>query len=411
MKPASFMKAYVKLYCKKSRTRGDGLAPIYFSIRIGKQKLLYTGKNIKPELFNNDSGEIINKRLYGGLNLYLEKEKNKLNDIILQLQLQEVPLTFEKIIGLYQNKSSFNSFLTFAYAELEKEKPSIAAKTYADYKTSLNNLKEYAPDISFEGINYQFLREYETWLRVEKLRSQNSRAHNFVAIRKFLNIAINTGLTKNYPFKQFKFTSVKKEKEYLTEKELKELQKLYDANSLSLKLQKTLANFLFTCYTGIAADDMRNKERLHYHKDHIIFERGKTKKTVRVPLTAFAKRMLPEIQQYDLKQKPHRVNEDLKEIMAQAKIKKKITYHAGRHTFAIISLMKGVSLPVISKVLGHTSIKTTEIYARVVDELLNNEMAKWDVKKDLGINKKKGRRPKAKKASRKPLEKPTTGKV
>src|SRR5690606_41663025 len=93
---------------------------------------------------------------------YLEKEKNKLNDIILQLQLQEVPLTFEKIIGLYQNKSSFNSFLTFAYAELEKEKPSIAAKTYADYKTSLNNLQDFAPDMSFEGINYQFRSEEHT---------------------------------------------------------------------------------------------------------------------------------------------------------------------------------------------------------------------------------------------------------
>lgn len=406
------MKAYIQLYCKKSRVRLDGTAPIYFSIRMGSQKLLYTGKNIKPELFDNKLGEITNKRVYGKLNLYLENEKNKINDIILDFQYRNEVITHEKIIARYKNHINQSSFLTFAYNELEDQKVYLKKKSYEDYKTSLNSLKEYKPNITFDNITYNFLKDFENWLKVTKKRKQNSRYRNFVAIRKFLKIAIKEGLTKNYPFEEFKFSLVNTERDYLTEDELLKLHNIFDAGKLSTKLQNTLANFLFTCYTGIAGDDMRNKDRFKIQDDCIYFERGKTSKQVKVPLTKKAKRMLPEIMERPLKQKIHRVNEDLEEIMSEAKIKKKITYHAGRHTFAIISLIKGVSLPVISKVLGHTSIKTTEIYARVVDELLNNEMAKWDVKEDLDIDQKKGRSPKKPKmASRKPLEKPTTGKV
>jgi integrase len=183
----------------------------------------------------------------------------------------------------------------------------------------------------------------------------------------------------NYPFKEFKFSPGKKERDYLLESELKALQDLFDSNKLSKRHQDVLANFLFTCYTGIAGDDMKNKHRFNVSEDSITFERGKTNKPTKVPLTKLAKRMLPEIQNRKLKLKISEVSIDLAKIFELAKINKTITYHGGRHTFAIISLMKGISLSVISKVLGHTSTKTTEIYAKVVDELLNQEMKKWDV--------------------------------
>jgi hypothetical protein len=94
--------AYVKLYCKKKKIKPDGTAPIYFALRLGKEKLLYTGKNIKPDLFDNSGGgEIINKKLYSKLNTFLEVEKNKLNTIILDLQFKKESLTFDKIIGRF----------------------------------------------------------------------------------------------------------------------------------------------------------------------------------------------------------------------------------------------------------------------------------------------------------------------
>lgn len=87
---------------QKTKVKPDGTAPVYFSIRIGKEKLPYTGKSIRPDLINNKGGgEITNKKVHAKLNLYLENEKNKLNAIILDLQYKKVTLSFEKVIGLY----------------------------------------------------------------------------------------------------------------------------------------------------------------------------------------------------------------------------------------------------------------------------------------------------------------------
>lgn len=115
------MKAYAKLYCKKTKINSKGLAPIYYVIRIGSgEKLFSSGKYIKPELFDNSGGGgLINKRAYAKLNAYLENEKNKINEIILDLQYKNEIITFDKISHKYNNASSANSFLDFAYKELE----------------------------------------------------------------------------------------------------------------------------------------------------------------------------------------------------------------------------------------------------------------------------------------------------
>lgn len=373
------MSAYVKLYCKKNRIKKNGEAPVYFVIKLnGKEKLLFAGKTVNPKAFDNLTGEVSNKILNAKLNSYLLNERGRFNDIILDLQYRKESITFDKVINCYQKPLSNNCFLEFFSSELELLKNGLAYKTYKDYLVSFNNLKEYRKSLSFEEIDYKFLVQYDIWLKSVKKRNQNSRYHNFAAIRKFINLAIKYGYTKNYPFTEFKFKQKSVEREFLNEDEVRSLQNLFCSNGLSRKLRVTLAHFLFTCYTGVAADDLRHKERLKFTDELLVFERGKTKHLVKVPLTSKAKMIKDEVLMSSLKQSSSRTNNDLKDIMELAGINKHITYHAGRHTFAIISLMKGISLSVISKVLGHTSTKTTEIYAKVVDELLNNEMAKWD---------------------------------
>jgi integrase len=373
------MSAYVKLYCKKSRLKKNGEAPIYYVIKLkAKEKLLFSGKTIKPSLFDNESGEIKNKVRYGKLNSCLTTEKVRFNNIILDLEYKKETITFEKILSCFKSPTENKCFIEFFSNELDAIKNGIAKKTYKDYLVSLNNLKEYRQSLSFDDLDYKFLQQYEIWLKSVKQRNQNSRYHNFAAIRKFLNLARKYGYTSNYPFENFKFKQKTVEREYLTEMELLDLQKLYCSGTLSERLNTTLAHFLFTCYTGIAGDDLRHKERLNFNGDLLTFERGKTKKLVKVPLSNRAQSLKDKILNSSLKQSESRTNTDLMEIMKIAKINKHITYHAGRHTFAIISLMKGISLSVISKVLGHTSTKTTEIYAKVVDDLLNTEMSKWN---------------------------------
>ncbi len=374
------MKVYAKLYCKKNRKKPDGTAPIYLVLRIkSKERLLATGKSINPDHWDQKAETVVNPVKYNKLMSILTKEKVKLNDIIIDIQQRQGLLTFDNIINEYHKGSRNEDFLEFAFTELENLKPGMKRKTHEDYYYSLQNLKEYRPTLSFNEITSELLIHYDVWLKSIKKRNDSSRYHNFTAIRKFINLAISYGLTNNYPFRNFKIRvkSEKAEVIYLTEKEVKKLEELLYSNTLGERHYRTLCNFLFTCYTGISGQELRNGA-LNVNGESINFVRSKTNKPVKVPITSYSRKLLPVVKENKLKKHYYSVNQDLTEIMEIAKINKYITYHCGRHTFAIISLMKGISLSVISKVLGHTTTKTTEIYAKVVDELMSKEMAKWD---------------------------------
>ena len=123
------MKSYCKLYCKKKNIDRDGKSTIYLAIRIGmKEKLISTGKHIEPNLFSNaGKGGINNKREHGKLNTYLQNEKNRINEIILDLQYKNEDLTFDKILKRYEDESG-GCFIKFAEIELENLKSSVAKR-------------------------------------------------------------------------------------------------------------------------------------------------------------------------------------------------------------------------------------------------------------------------------------------
>jgi integrase/recombinase XerD len=371
----SITMAYIKLYCKKSKKKPNGLAPIYYVIRIdGKEKLIASGKFIAPDEFDNKAEAPKNNKK---LQIVLNREKEKFSKIILDLEEEGRPVTFDYVIERY-NLGQKDNFIEFCEKELKNMKGMIKPKTYADYADSIKVLKAYRTDIRINEITFDFLKDFEVWLTRIRKRSKNSRAHDFTMIRKFQNIAVRKGLSKVYAFRQFRIQREQGTKEFNDEKELQALIDLYRKKTLAVKLQRTLANYIFTCHTGVAGDDMRNKDRFQISDNCMYFRRGKTDRPVVIPLPRVALEMWEEIKDRNLKKKIYQVNEDLRDIMKIAEIKKDITYHCGRHTFAVLSLMKGLSIHVISKVLGHTTIKTTEIYAKVVNDLIAREMKLWD---------------------------------
>jgi site-specific recombinase XerD len=238
---------------------------------------------------------------------------------------------------------------------------------------------------------------------VEKGNKPNTMHGDFKMIRKFLNLAIKKGLTKNYPFKDFEIPSEDSLKEYLTLKEVGDLHNLYESGILSKKLQNTLFYFLIACYTGLRFSDVSRLSALYLKQSgkqyFISMLMKKTRKPVEVPLSNRVVKLLMKrvgvdytpssLQEIDLlgneglfsrklKQSNSRVNNDIREIIALQKINKYISFHCSRHSFAINSLVLGISLEVISNILGHTQLKTTQIYAKIVNELKVKQMEKWN---------------------------------
>ena len=193
-----------------------------------------------------------------------------------------------------------------------------------------------------------------------------------------MNKAVVEGLIPSNPFKSLDAKENPKKKngrrEFLTVEELRGLIKTPCRYNIVKKA------FLFSCFTGLRYSDMKSLRwsEIHTTADgkarYIEHRQVKTKKTVTIPLSDEALRWMPEQQEgidqvfHELKISPGTVEDVLKEWMKDCKIDKHITYHCSRHTAATTLLTLGANLYVVSKLLGHSSIQMTEVYAKIVDQ-------------------------------------------
>jgi integrase len=179
-------------------------------------------------------------------------------------------------------------------------------------------------------------------------------------------------------------------REYLSVTELEKLELLYVENNMDSRHLNVLRYFLFVCYTGLRYTDIKNLKYSHIKKrflngntiDFIDLKMHKTGFDVSIPIIKKAHNLMPE---KIVSEKPvfrvlsnQKTNEYLKEIIKIAGIDKNITFHSARHTLATTGLELGMPIEVVSKILGHTEIKMTQIYAKVNDGLKYQEMMKLD---------------------------------
>jgi len=374
----------IKLHCKMANVRKDGRVTLYVLLRINRvDRLIPTGKMVLLENWDNDK-LIIKKgeRNAMKLNALLTSLVHKLNTAVLDLQRDNKPINHDSVLveaGLAESKVDF---IQFCRNELEQMKGVCSQKHFEVSRYHIDKLQEFQQEILFSELTYDFLHRYHTHIVKVKGYKKNTIAGSFRIIRMLLNLAIKKNVTKNYPFKDFKIVSEDVDKDYLPLVQVTQLHDLYDSGEITEKLKGTLGYFLFSCYTGLRFSDASRLRANMIEGNHLIIKTQKTKKQVKIPLSRRAVSLLDTelagLFTRPLKQSNSRVNTDLGEIMTLSKITKHITYHCSRHSFAINSLILGIDINVISNVLGHTSLKTTQIYAKVVDTYKDVQMDKWN---------------------------------
>lgn len=178
------MSVSVKLYCKKSKVKPDGTAPIYLVLRINsKDKLILTGKYLDPNLFDNDTGKA--KRGTPDmlkLNAYLGAKLAQMEKIILDFQHQGRAITHEHIINAYHADGNV-LFVDFSRKELEDAKGTIGANYYDTIRYQLEKLDKFHPNLTFQQLDYNFLQKYAYYLTA-KGNKPNTMKSDFVMIRK-----------------------------------------------------------------------------------------------------------------------------------------------------------------------------------------------------------------------------------
>ena len=224
---------------------------------------------------------------------------------------------------------------------------------------------------------------YDQYLHQERSNNKNTRIKSLTFVRTFINKAILTGDLSENPIKQFKIGRIEGNREYLNSVEVDKLEQLLQSNKLKQNKANVLRYFLFSCYTGQRYSDIQKLKFSDITNELISIRMTKTQDFVKIPIIPKAIKLLPKTNSFE-KQKVFKVLSDqatnryLKDIMLQAGINKTISFHCARHTFATLGLEVGIPVDVVSKLLGHTDLKTTQIYAKYGDKLKIKEMRKWN---------------------------------
>jgi site-specific recombinase XerD len=256
----------------------------------------------------------------------------------------------------------------------------LAFNTVRKYRSVLKSIKRFLKnsDVYLSDLNYKFAADYYLYLvSIEGLKS-NSAYKNIKSLYRVIHIAILNGWLQSNPFKEFKCNYKQPIRPYLTETEILTIR---NQKFKSKRLSTIRDLFLFLIHTGLSYSDFyaltsANIEIGVDGNPWIVINRKKTGIRSAIPILPIAKEILNKYEYNLPKVSNQKFNEHLKEIAGLCGISKHISCHIARHTFATtITLSKGVPIETVSKLLGHTNLATTQIYAKVVDQKTAADMA------------------------------------
>ena len=347
------------------------------------QRKVYFKTNIylKPEHWDKQTSQVCNHPQANDLNTMLFEFILHLQAIELSLWKRGIPVTLSLLKDAIKKDKPVNvTFPVFARTYIQESDRKRSTKE--NLMTTITVLQEFRPGIDFKDITYTFLRDFEVHLK-EKGNSVNTVAKHMRQLRTLVNEAINQGYIPSdaYPFRKYKIKQEKGRKEFLTPDELKRLENL----DVDKKLRHVLDAFLFCCYTGLRYSDFcqltpENIIRVN-GKRWLYFKSVKTDVEIRLPLhLLFEGKALAVLERYDIvtdfaKIGPNsEANKYLAQLAAFARIRKHITYHTARHTCATLLVHQGVPITTVQKLLGHASVRTTEVYSDVLSNTIIRDL-------------------------------------
>ena len=283
--------------------------------------------------------------------------------------------------------------------------------TLKNYYTTERYLKRFlkaeikSTDKYLKQLSYSFIIDFEQYLRkgpsINKGQPLNNNGvmKHLERLKKLMNLALQLEWIEKDPFVRFKLKFTKHQRDYLSGLELQ----IFEMGALKAEHhKKTRDVFVFSCYTGLSYTDVKSLTDNNIVRgidgDYWIFtQREKTEQPVKIPLLDKA---LDIIKKYDNDEKNNerllpvfsnqKINVYLKEITTQFEIFKNITFHSARHTFATtVTLSNGVPIETVSKMLGHSKLSTTQVYARVVEEKVSFDMKSLRNKLNDNLNRSK----------------------
>lgn len=392
----------VLFWIHRQRANANGEMPIFMRVTVdGKRAEISLQRYISEKDWDSKAQRVKPKANHSVvINNYMDMARGKVQSIYNQLTSGGEEITAYTIKEIFTGKGVKSKTKTileaFDYHNLKLSEQvkigKVIAKTYTRYKITRNKVEafmqhQYKKDnMPLPEMRLQFVTEFEHYLlTIDKL--QSNTAHKYIKnLKKIMNMAVGLDWIPSNPFNQFKCSYSNPEREILNQDEINILltKKLHTS-----RLEEVRDVFIFCCYTGFAYSDVYEFRQNAVMKGldgnlWLSTLRQKTGTKESVPLLPVALQIIEKYRNHEYCTKydkllpvnsNQRYNAYLKEIADLCGINKKLTSHIARHTFATtITLANGVPIETVSAMLGHNSIRTTQIYAKVVEQKVSDDM-------------------------------------
>lgn len=389
----------ILFYIKRAKINKDGVCPIYVRVTVNSKRFEFsTNKFVAPEKWSSSTSKMKgNNEEARLLNKHLDLVKYQILETENKLLIKNIPITSDNVREELLGKSLTKRMLIPIFEDHNNRIKSLVGQEYAPgtierYNTSLKHTQDFLVwkfkknDIDISEIDHAFITDYEFWLRSVKKCANNTAVKYIRNFKKIIRICMANGWLDKDPFINYKAKLKTVVRDFLSSEEI---QMIMDKKFVSERLELVRDIFIFSCFTGLAYIDVKKLKSDNINigidgKKWIFTHRQKTDTATRIPILPTAQDILDKYKDH-----PHcsnfevllpilsnqKMNAYLKEIADVCGINKELTFHIARHTFATtVTLSNGVPIESVSKMLGHTNIKTTQHYAKILDSKISNDM-------------------------------------
>lgn len=401
----------ITFYIKKSKATKAGKAPIYVRITMnGKRAEASINRKVPVDLWNSEgNGMMGNSPEAFTLNRHISKVRNDIYSHFYKISDQEEYVTAMQVRDAFLGKNKNGKMILNIFQEHNDQVEKLVGKDFAAgtlerYRTAKKHVQNFikweykVDDLPVGRVDHQFISKFEFYLKSKRKCGHNSAIKYIQNFKKIVRIAFANDWIKKDPFLHWKAKVKVVDREFLTEAEI---QKMISKKLPVERLDQVRDIFIFCCYTGLAYADVQKLT-----VDDVVIgingdpwiktKRTKTNTRSNIPILPTAELIIGKYSQDreegDGRLLPvlsnQKMNAYLKEIADLCHIKKNLTFHLARHTFATtVTLQNGVPIESVSKMLGHTSVRTTQHYAKILDQKVSEDMTALRAKLNLSDHK------------------------
>ncbi|MBL7473324.1 site-specific integrase [Robertkochia sediminum] len=388
-----------RYFIKPSKADINGLCNIYLRITIDGSRVEFSvNRKVDPARWIAKAGMVnLNNASGQELNNYLSNIRSRLLQIHQQYINENRELTAKALRNTYFGKDDRKRMLLEVFKEHNDQVDSLIGKDFASgtaerYRTAKMHVANYIrkaykkKDLLITKVDLKFINGFEYYLKTERNCGHNTAIKYITNFKKIIRIAIANEWIKKDPFINWNSKLKPVERDFLTEGEISIL---LEKNFGIDRLEQVRDVFIFCCFTGLAYADVKklNADDIKFDLDGTAWiktRRTKTKTKSNIPLLSIPRGIISKYNRDPNKVSSayllpvptnQKMNAYLKEIADLTGIRKNLSTHLARHTFATtVTLSNGVPIESVSKMLGHKNLSTTQHYAKILDQKVKKDM-------------------------------------